>query len=182
MDSKAFQTFEHAIQDSLDLMNHFDTLNKQPPPPEAEVLKRAGLVMALAALEIYVEDRIVEAADQVSGCGSEEGFLVRFYKSSLDNDLKYFHTPSTDRVKKIFQKYLGINISEGWVWNNYDATRASKELDLIVKKRGNIAHRSLRPVDGHSEPHIVTRDDLRKHIRFITDLVTATETYINKEL
>jgi hypothetical protein len=54
MTSKAFQTFEHAIQDAVDLLNHFDALNSQPPPPEAEVLKRAGLVMALAALESYV--------------------------------------------------------------------------------------------------------------------------------
>jgi len=51
MASLSFQTFEHAIQDAIDLLNHFDNLNKQPPPPEAEVLKRGSLVMALAALE-----------------------------------------------------------------------------------------------------------------------------------
>src|SRR5215204_5070741 len=78
MTSRAFQTFEHAIQDADDLLNHFDALNKHPPPPEIEVLKRASLVMALAALETYVEDRIVEAADAVSGRGSEANHLVRF--------------------------------------------------------------------------------------------------------
>ena len=62
MTSRAFHTFEHAIQDADDLLNHFDALNKHPPPPEIEVLKRASLVMALAALETYIEDRIVEAA------------------------------------------------------------------------------------------------------------------------
>ena len=54
MTSRAFQTFEHAIQDADDLLNHFDALNKHPPPPEIEVLKRASLVMALAALETYI--------------------------------------------------------------------------------------------------------------------------------
>ena len=54
------------------------------PPPEIEVLKRASLVMALAALETYVEDRIVEAADAVSGRGSEANHLVKFYKASLE--------------------------------------------------------------------------------------------------
>ena len=49
MTSRAFKTFEHAIHDADDLLNHFDTLNKHPPPPEIEVLKRASLVMALAA-------------------------------------------------------------------------------------------------------------------------------------
>ena len=182
MTSKAFQTFEHAIQDAVDLLNHFDSLNNQPPPPEAEVLKRAGLVMALAALETYIEDRIVEAADAVSGCGSEGSLLVKFYKTSLENDLKYFHTPSTDKTKAIFMKFLGINVTEGWVWNNYDPTRARKELNMIAKKRGDIAHRSWRPVTGQPAPHAVTRDDLRKHIRFISDLVEATDVFIDEKL
>ncbi len=182
MTSKAFQTFEHTIQDAVDLLNHFDALNKQPPPPESEVLKRAGLVMALAALETYVEDRIVEAADTVSGSGSEESLLVKFYKSSLENDLKYFHTPSTDRVKAIFVKYLCIDVTEGWAWNNYDPIRARKELNMIAKKRGDIAHRSWRPVEGQIAPHMVTREDLRKHIRFIRDLAEATDAFIHGKI
>lgn len=182
MSSTALQTFDHAIQDAIDLLTHFDSLNKQPPPPEIEVLKRAGLVMALAALETYVEDRIVEAADAVSGCGSEEGLLVKFYKSSLENDLKYFHTPSTDRIKPIFIKYLGFDVTEGWTWNNYDPPRARKELNAIAKKRGDIAHRSRRPVAGQTDPHAVRRDDLRKHIRFISDLAIATDAFIEERL
>ena len=66
MTSLAFQTFEHAIQDAIDLLNQFDSLNRQPPPPEAEVLKRASLVMALAALETYVEDRVKEAVEKIA--------------------------------------------------------------------------------------------------------------------
>src|ERR1041385_1993917 len=135
MTSRAFQTFEHAIQDADDLLNHFDTLNKHPPPPEIEVLKRASLVMALAALETYVEDRIVEAADAVSGRGSELNHLVKFYKSSLENDLKFFHTPTSDRVKAIFIKYLSIDVTEGWTWNHYDPARVRNELNKIAKKR-----------------------------------------------
>lgn len=182
MTSKSYQTFEHVIQDAIDLLNHFDALNQQPPPPESEVLKRAGLVMALAALETYIEDRIVEAADAVAGCGSEGSLLVKFYKSSLENDLKYFHTPSTDKVKAMFFKYLGIDVTEGWTWNNYDSVRARKELNAIAKKRGDIAHRSGRPVTGQPVPHAVTRDDLRKHIRFISDLARATDVYISEKL
>lgn len=183
MTSAAFQTFEHAIQDSVDLLNHFDNLNKEPPPPsEAEVLKRASLVMALAALETYIEDRVTEAANSVAGPGSESSRLASFYKSSLENDLKYFHTPSTDRVKAIFDKYFGIDVTEGWAWNNYDRERACRELNKIAKKRGDIAHRSLRPVAGQTNSHAVTREELRKHIRFIRDLVEATDVFIGKKL
>lgn len=182
MTSLAFQTFEHAIQDAIDLLNQFDSLNRQPPPPEAEVLKRASLVMALAALETYVEDRVKEAVEKIASLGSSGNYLAHFYKSSLENDLKYFHTPSTERVREIFEKYLGFDITQGWEWNNYDPIRARAELNRIAKKRGDIAHRSWRPVIGQPTPHAVTRDDLRKNIRFIQDLVCATDDFLVAKL
>ena len=118
MTSNAFQAFSHAIQDAVDLLNHFDSLNKSPPPPEIEVLKRASLVMALAALETYFEDRLLEGAEMISSRPNSEPHLATFFKESLENDLKYFHTPSTDRVRPIFQRYLGLDVTEGWSWNN----------------------------------------------------------------
>lgn len=182
MTSQALQAFECAIQDARELLSHFDSLNTQPPPPSAEVLKRASLVMALAALETYIEDRIVEAAGTVSGGSANGGRLAEFYISSLQNDLKYFHTPSTDRVRAIFEKFLGIDVTEGWVWNHYDPVRARTELNRLAKKRGDIAHRSLRPRAGQPDAHAVTREDLRKHIRFICDLVSATDKYVAAKL
>lgn len=175
MPSAAAEAFEHAIQDAVDLLNHFDSINSQPPPPEAEVLKRASLVMALAALETYVEDRITEAASAITGIDAQSSHLAKFYASSLKNDLKYFHTPSTDRIKSIFDKYLGLDVTEGWTWNNYDPPRARIELNRLAKKRGDIAHRSWRPAAGVPAAHAVTRDDLRRGIRFIRDLVGATD-------
>jgi hypothetical protein len=182
MTSVAYQTFEHAIQDSIDLLSHFDSINVKPPPPEAEVLKRASLVMALVALETYIEDRVVEAAQSIAGAGSDTSRLSNFYRSSLENDLKLFHTPSADRIKAICEKYLALDITEGWVWNNYDPARARSELNKLAKKRGNIVHRSWRPIAGQATSHAVTRDDLRKHIRFIRDLVTATDSFLRAKL
>jgi hypothetical protein len=69
----------------------------------------------------------VEAADAVSGRGSEANHLVKFYKSSLENDLKFFHTLSSERVKAIFVKYLSIDVTEGWTWNHYAPTRVRTE-------------------------------------------------------
>lgn len=180
--SKALETFEHAIQDAADLLNHFDALNKHPPPPEAEVLKRAGLVMALAALETYVEDRIIEAADSITGRDPAAGRLATFYRATLENDLKYFHTPSTDRIRALFDKYLGLDVTEGWTWNNYDPVRARAELNRIAKKRGDIAHRSWRPKPNEPSAHAITRDDLRRHIRFICDLAGATDAYLARAI
>jgi hypothetical protein len=182
MTSQAYESFQHTLQDATELLNHFDALNTNPPPANAEVLKRASLVMALAALETYIEDRILEAAHAVVGGNAGGGRLASFYRVSLENDLKYFHTPSTDRVRAIFQKYLDIDVTLGWSWNNYDPVRARAQLNQIAKKRGDIAHRSLRPQNGQPTPHAVTRDELRKHIRFICDLVLATDNFLAAQL
>lgn len=178
MRSASVENFEHAIQDATELLEHFDKLNVQPPPPEIEVLKRASLIMALAALETFIEDRIKEAVMQVIGHGSDKSRSEIFYKDSLETELKSFHTPTSDKVKKLFEKYLGFDVTEGWVWNNYDPARARTKLNELAKKRGDIAHRSLRPNAGQPAPHAVTRDDLEKNIRFIKSLVETTDKYI----
>lgn len=180
MNSKALEAFKHAIQDSTDLLNHFDALNTKPPPPDIEVLKRASLVMALAALETYFEDRIVEAVGTICAKGNADNPIQSFYRNSLEIDLRSFHSPSTDRVRQIFQKYLSLDVSDAWSWNNCDPTKAKAELNRLVKKRGDIAHRSLRPTSGEAQPkqHAVTRGDLRKHIHFITQIASTTDSFL----
>lgn len=180
MASKALQTFEHAIQDAADLLAHFDSLNKKPPPPEIEVLKRASLVMALAALEAYFEDLLSELVATLCLQSSADERLSKFIRTSLENDLKTFHTPSTDRVRPMFTKYLGYDITGGWSWNNCDPAKARLELNRLAKKRGDIAHRSWRPLPGQPMPHAVTRDEMRKHIHFIKELANATDAYVNE--
>jgi len=175
MNSQALEAFKHAIQDSTDLLKHFDALNTKPPPPDIEVLKRASLVMALAALETYFEDRIVEAINAMCDKSNTDDFIQNFYRNSLE-----VHSPSTERVRQIFQKYLSLDVSDAWSWNNSDPTKAKAELNRLVKKRGDIAHRSLRPTNGEAQPkqHAVTRDDLRKHIHFITQIASTTDSFL----
>lgn len=180
MPSKALHTFEHAIQDAVDLLSHFDSLNKKPPPPEIEVLKRASLVMALAALEAYFEDLLVESVSALCDQSRADERLSEFFRTSLENDLKTFHTPSADRVRPMFMKYFGYDVTEGWSWNHCDPVKARFELNHLAKKRGDIAHRSWRPLPGQAIPHAVTRDEMRKHIHFIKELVKATDAYVQE--
>ncbi len=51
--SQAAEVFALSIQDAENLLGHFNALNTKPPPPETEVLKRAGLIMAMTAWETY---------------------------------------------------------------------------------------------------------------------------------
>jgi hypothetical protein len=180
MASKAIQTFEHAIQDAVDLLDHFDALNTHPPPPQIEVLKRASLVMALAALETYFEELLTEVVGAICSQSKDSEHLVSFMRSALETDLKVFHTPSTDRVRPIFMKYLGYDITKAWSWNHMEPSKAREELNSLAKKRGDIAHRSVRPVPGQPAQHAVTRDAMRRHIHFIRELVKATDAFVQE--
>jgi hypothetical protein len=140
--------------------------------------------MALAALETYFEDRIQEAVEEICEKSESNGVLEKFILDSIQTDLKFFHSPSTDRVKQIFQKYLDVDITDGWEWNNCDPARAKSELNRLVRKRGDIAHRSLRPTVKGAPPqqHAVTRDSMRKHVHFITQLANASDAYLASKI
>jgi hypothetical protein len=179
--SRAIQNFEYSIRDAEELLGHFDALNCSPPPPNAEVLKRAGLVMALTAWETYVEDRLVEEMNKklsvVAG-----SYVGDFVLKKLHHDLRQFHNASSEKTKRIFQEYLGLDVTEGWTWANYDPEKARATLNGWIGKRGDAVHRSKPVNNGAPVAHLIKRDELEKVIRFIRDLVRATDTFIDRNL
>ncbi len=179
--SRALQSFEYSIKDAEELLAHFDDINTNPPPPNAEVLKRAGLVMALTAWETYVEDRLQEEMDKklAAVAGS---YVGDFVKKKLNLDLKQFHNPTSDKTKRIFQEYLGFDVTEGWAWANYEPEKARSTLNSWIGKRGDAVHRSKPTGNGSPAAHLIKRDELEKVIRFVRDLVKATDAFIDKNI
>ena len=179
--SRAYQTFEYSIKDAEELLDHFNAINNNPPPPNAEVLKRAGLVMALTAWETYVEDRLEEEMSKklavVTG-----SYVGDFVLKKLNQDLKQFHNPTSDKCKRIFQEYLGFDVTEGWTWANFEPEKARSTLNAWINKRGDAVHRSKPATNGAPGPHLVKKEDLEKLIRFIKDLVRTSDTYIDSKL
>ena len=179
--SYAKASFEHAIRDAEELLAHFDAINANPPPHHAEVLKRAGLVMALTAWETYVEDRVTEATNKrlaiVAG-----SYVGEFIQKKLQLELKQFHNPTSDKTKRIFLEYLDLDVTQGWVWANNDPEKAKKSLNEWISKRGDAVHRSKPINNGSSTAHLIKRDELEKVIRFIKELVKATDLYLDCNL
>lgn len=179
--SKAKHSFEYSIKDAEELLEHFDALNSSVPPPNAEVLKRAGLVMALTAWETYVEDRIKEALSiqlrliAGSHCGD-------FIRQKLEGELKRFHNPDATKTRQLFLDYLGIDVTESWVGLNADAAANRKALDGWISKRGQAVHRSKVNAGGAPAAHLVRRDDLEKAIRFVKLLVDKTDQYLEDKM
>lgn len=178
--SKALVSFEGSIRDAEDLLAHFDAMPK-PPPANAEVLKRAGLVMALTAWETYVEDRVREEVDRrllvVSG-----SYVGKFVASRLEEELKRFHNPTSEKTKKLFHDFLEVDVVSGWEWANYDSAKAKKTLDELIAKRGDAVHRSKSQAAGAPPPpHLIKREELEKAIRFLKALVQATDKVLVEE-
>jgi RiboL-PSP-HEPN len=170
--SQAAATFEVSIKDAKALLA-FHAASGRPPPPEAEVLKRAGLVMALTAWETYVEDRVQEAVNL--RFGTDSSHAARFMLVKLREELKRLHNPTSDKTRKLFDDYLGVDVTTEWNWQHMDPNKACAKLDLLMKKRGDAVHRARPSQSGPTPPHLVNRDELEKAIRFIRELVAATE-------
>src|SRR5688572_7416230 len=111
--SQASDTFLKSILDAENLLDHFNKLNSHPPPPEIEVLKRAGLIMAMTAWETYVEDRVLEAAEERLGALTDRS-IVEFVQSKLDEEIKRLHNPTADKTIQLFRDYAGVDVTQHW--------------------------------------------------------------------
>jgi hypothetical protein len=174
-ESKASLTFAESIKDAENLLAHFDALNTQPPPPETEVLKRAGLVMAMTAWETYVEDRIQEAAqERLQGLAGTA--VAAYMKARLSDEIKRLHNPTSEKCLQLFKDFAGVDLIDAWRWNKETDSKATrKRLDDYIKLRGDVVHRSRKTEPGPPQAHPVTKIELLKAIRFLKDLVAVTE-------
>lgn len=114
--------------------------------------------------------------------GVDGSYVGEFVLKRLKQDLKNFHNPSPDKTKRLFQECLDLDVTQGWAWANYDPEKAKAALANWIVKRGEVVHRSRPVPNGASVAHLIKRDELEKAIRFIKDLVKATDAFIDKNI
>lgn len=172
--SEASTTFSQSIQDADNLLKHFNVLNTKPPPPEIEVLKRAGLIMAMTAWETYVEDRLQEALDQrLSKLRNRD--IAELVAGKLSEEIGRLHNPDYNKTIALFTDYAGVDLKKFWSWNNCELQTVRERLGQYMKLRGDIVHRSRTISPGEPNSHPVKKVDLEKAISFLKSLVDATE-------
>lgn len=172
--SAAGEVFAHSILDAENLLAHFNKLNTKPPPPEIEVLKRAGLIMAMTAWETYVEDRVTEASNGRLR-SLQDSSIASFVQAKLADEIKRLHNPTSDKTIQLFRDYANVDLTDKWAWNNYDPKTVRERLNQYMKLRGDVVHRSRTVSPGQPKAHPVTKEDLEKVIRFLRSLVASTE-------
>lgn len=176
--SQASETFAEAILDAENLLQHFNALNTHPPAAQIEVLKRAGLVMAMTAWETYVEDRVVEAcAERIKNLADRH--IADFVSARLEDEIKRLNNPDSAKTLKLFRDFTGIDLRSSWYWNNCDAKTVRERLNRYIRKRGEVVHRS-RPLARAATGHAVTKQELEKAISFLKSLVDATERALDR--
>lgn len=169
--SNAGILFAQSIKDAEVMLNRFDAEKHDSTSVGSEILKRAGMIIALASWETYIKDRFLEEIDMWL-CSVRGSQIANFVNSKVQEDLKRFFNPNHERTKQLFKSYFAIDITESWCWDNYDSAQAKKVLNQLVSMRGDAAHQANTNLN---KAHIVKRDDLEKAIRFLKGLVGATE-------
>jgi hypothetical protein len=178
--SKAADVFALSIQDAENLLKLFNASNTRPPPPETEVLKRAGLIMAMTAWETYVEDRVRESAEKRLAAINDIS-LAGFVKTRLDEEIGRLHNPTSDKTIRLFRDYAGVDLTEKWCWNHHEPKLVRERLNQYLSLRGDVVHRSRAAPGKVPMPHPVKKEDLERAIRFIKELVKATEAALASE-
>ena len=175
--SKAKDNFENAIQDAERILQAYDQLNNvEERAREPEELKRAALIMTLTAWETYVEDVIQERL--TTDLRTLEGSKVaNFITSTLERELRYFHTPNAKNTKGMFERFLHQDVTEKWTWIDSDADQARSKLNQWIKKRGEAVHRSVNDTQAS---HLVSRPDMKKCLTFFKKLVETTDLAIDQ--
>lgn len=174
---QAKNVFDVSIQDAERILEAYEHMKNIPDlERDPEELKRAALIMILTAWETYVEDKISEEVAMQTKVlqGSHIG---DFISNTLEKDLKFFHTPNSKKTKEIFERFLGIDVTEHWSWPGYEEQeRTRAKLNEWIKKRGDAVHRS---VTDKQVTHLISKPDAEKCIKFFKMLVEVTEQAIS---
>lgn len=101
--------------------------------------------------------------------------VAEFVRSKLDEEIKRLHNPASQKTLQLFREYAGVDLAHHWCWNGSDFGTVKERLDDYMKLRGDVVHRSLKIPSNAPLVHPVKKDDLRKAITFLKNLVEATE-------
>lgn len=107
--------------------------------------------------------------------GLADRSIAEFVQRKLAEEISRLNNPASGRTIQLFREYANVDLEESWNWNNVDVKTAREQLDSYMKLRGDIVHRSRPLVPGTPAAHPVKKEDLRKVIGFLKNLVDATE-------
>ena len=178
-ESPARTNFKYAHGDALSLMQlHDDVRPSSRRSDRHQALRKGALVLAFAAWESYVEDTVRELAGANVHASSDSGAptsIGKLFLDVLDEELRRFHSPRSDQVDRLYRRFLGVRVSDGWRWRGMAPARARGKLDALLKLRGQSAHRGSKLHPGSPPVPPIPLKRVREALDFLPRLVASTD-------
>ena len=95
---------------------------------------------------------------------------------SFNAKLDRFHTPNTENVDLLFDRYLQFSsVSNSWTWQGVASDKATQQLEDLIKLRGRAVHRGVRnhPMSQPEAP--MKRAEAVKALNLVYNLMDTTE-------
>lgn len=175
------------------------------PKQELAVLKRSGIILTVTAWETFVEDTLVSQFElklekaintndlqsafnavaqswlqsqklsppslaKWTGSGWKEIILEKFKQ-----DVSALNTLSSANVKKLFKRYLDLDITQHWKWHKTLPQEACQELDKLIELRGKLVHRGK---NTSKDNVTIRRGQVVRAKELVMHLVDCTETVL----
>lgn len=172
--SKAWENFQKSVEDSKQLIKICEEY-KTDQNGTQNILKRSCIILLMTAWETYIEDVCLEIFNSQYKV-LQGSFIGNFVKKQCEEQLKKLHNPDSRKVARLFKDFFDIDVTENWVWNNYNqSSEVRKKLDKWLEKRGEVVHRS----NTEDNP---SKKDIERGIRFICELVNKTDDIIQMKI
>lgn len=166
-----------------------------------DALSRAGVVFCVASWQAYVVNVIIEAHEEIklkmrSLNADEVIFFADDYcelnETILKDRIKYFNTPNSENVTKLFKTTLAFDPKKYWnpqEMINDETMLGGSSVQAIMNfwldVRHSIAHGSNLPKDrrrGPEKDFSFGHESLVKCVGFFTFLATQTDVGLNSYL
>lgn len=170
------------------------------PSENLEVLKRAAVILTVTAWESYIEDTLKDVALQRIQAAASPSELTKAFnayaqtwleikrkppelalwagdgwksllRARFSEELENLHTPSSDNIRQLSERYVGLDLTRRWSWPGCSAAKAATKLDSLIKLRGKLVHRGKEAFASSA----VKLDEVRDGVELVKRLVKLTD-------
>ena len=79
-------------------------------------------------------------ADNPERLADSAGGWKAVVQAEFASDLHNFHNPDSKKIRRIYQKYLEVDVTAKWRWRGVTSTSACQQLDTLMTLRHKLTH------------------------------------------
>ena len=173
------------------------------PRRDLEVVKSAALILTVTAWEAFTEDTLLACFGERLHEAKSPADVSSAFNATAENwlhsgavkppdlgswagdgwkgivmarfteQVASLNTPKSENVRRLYRRYLGSDITEGWRWRGVAPEDARQQLDRLIALRGELVHRGSDFFDVSGRARVRLKD-VTGGIRLVNHLVDCT--------